>query len=193
MTANEFTNVKDVRKGYLYTKNGYIFLYMKVNYLNIDLMSDEEKESITNNLAASFEGDRKDFTYFSIPRETDMDKPKQCIREHFDNHINDIGRRHILAEMMLEVTELSTNGENFEHQHYIKIWNQLGMDESKAKAELLKRAEDFISRYATVGITLELLNDSDILKICTLFAHAVQAPHETIDVRVMYNSILRLR
>lgn len=193
MTTNEFTNVKDVRKGYLYTKDGYILMYLRVNYLNIDLLSDEEKAGITDSLAASFEGDRKDFVYFSIPREIDMDKSKQCIREHFENHVSDIGRRHILAEMMLEVTELATNGENFEHQHYIKLWKHLGTDETKAKNELLKRAEDFISRYAAAGITLELLNDSDILKMCTLFAHAVQAPHETIDSGSIYDSILRLR
>lgn len=61
MTANEFTNVKDVRDCFLYTKDGYIMTYLRIYPINISLMSLEEKKAKTQVLTASFENDRKDF------------------------------------------------------------------------------------------------------------------------------------
>lgn len=36
MTANEFTNVKDIKKIYLYTKDGYVFCYLRIYSFNLD-------------------------------------------------------------------------------------------------------------------------------------------------------------
>ncbi|WP_347460405.1 hypothetical protein [Clostridium sp. DMHC 10] len=43
-TANEFVNVKDVKERYLYTRDGYIIMYIKINPISIDLLSEREKK-----------------------------------------------------------------------------------------------------------------------------------------------------
>ena len=42
-TANEFVNVKDIKGNFLYTKDDYIFGYVRLYQFNLDLLSREER------------------------------------------------------------------------------------------------------------------------------------------------------
>lgn len=74
---------------------------------------------MSNKLAAQFKADRKDFVYTTLPREVDMDKYRQSLKERHGSEI-DLGRRHLLTIMMNQSQRLISAGENYEHQHYIK-------------------------------------------------------------------------
>ena len=80
ITANEFTNVRDIKDIFLYTKDNYIMAYLQVFPFNLDLLPLQEQASLTRKLAASFEGDRKDFVYFTYPREIDLDDYKNNLK-----------------------------------------------------------------------------------------------------------------
>lgn len=192
ITLNEFTNVKEIRKNFLYTKNGYLMTYLRVHSLNISLMSLEEKKGRTASLAASFASDRKDFAYFSFPREIDLDNYKQYIKGKYQEEMNDIGKRHLLAGMLLEANDLATSGENFEHQHFIKLWQSVGKDVSKSEQELWKRTEEFKSRYESAGIPTEILAEQEIIKMCNLFGNSLQAPYDNRDYNLIYEKIAKL-
>ena len=43
MTANEFTGVKDIRGCFLYRTDGYIMSYLRVYFLNLDLLSEADR------------------------------------------------------------------------------------------------------------------------------------------------------
>ena len=47
ITLNEFLNIKDIprEKNYLTTLDGQIILFIKINPINVDLLSEEELES----------------------------------------------------------------------------------------------------------------------------------------------------
>ena len=79
-TANEFVNVKDIKRKFLYTKDGYVMVYLRIYPYNLDLLSQEERRAKAAALAASFDGDRKDFVYFTFPREIDLDKYKNTLK-----------------------------------------------------------------------------------------------------------------
>ena len=192
ITANEFTNVKDIRDIFLYTRNGYIFCYLKMYSYNIDLLSTEEKAGKTDMLAKSFDGDRKDFAYFSFPREVDLDKYKQSIKQKYDNAFNDYGRKHILSELILQATELETNGENYEHQQYIKIWKMAGSNPKEAERALRTRIIEFQERYAMAGIRSEVIGTDEIIKMCNLFGNPNQAPFD-VPANLYYEPVMMLR
>ena len=80
-TANEFVNVKEIHDIFLYTKDNYIFCYLRIYPFNLDLLAEEERESIASRLAAAFDGDRKDFCYCTLPRELDLDKYKNFLKQ----------------------------------------------------------------------------------------------------------------
>lgn len=191
-TLNEFVNVKDIHKNFLYTRDGYLMTYLRIHPLNISLMSMEEKKGRTAGLAASFEGDRGDFVYFSFPREIDLDKYKQYIRKRYQEELEDIGRRHLLGEMLLEASELATSGENYEHQHFIKLWKKTGQDRQKAETGLMRRTEDFKGRYESAGIPAEILQEQEIIRMCNLFGNALQAPYGNTESGLLYENIVKL-
>lgn len=193
ITANELTNVKDVKDIFLYTKDGYVMTYLQISSYNIDLMSKEEKRQKTLRMAASFDGDRKDFVYFTFPREIDLDLYKQDLKKRYSDEFTSPGRKHILQELILESIELATNGENYEHQHFIKLWKKIGVDRGEAETDIRNRTEEFKSRYQESGIQAEILRDQTILKMCTLFSNAMQAPYETIDQNSLYESTLKMK
>lgn len=196
ITANDFTNVKDVKGSILYTKDDYIISYLRVFSYNIDLLSYEEKKSKTTILAASFEGDRKDWVYVTYPREIDLDIYMNDLKKKHDQEMESIGRRHIVQEMIMEAAELSSSGENYEHQHFIKIWSYLGKDtlsKNEKEVSLRMRAEEFKGRYADVGINTEILKEKEILKMCNLFGNSFQAPFMNVDNDTLYEAMTRLR
>lgn len=191
ITANEFVNVKDIRRNFLYTRDGYIMMYLRIYPYNLDLLSQEERRSKATALAASFDGDRKDFAYFTFPREIDLDKYKQTLKKQYSEEFTSLGRRHLLAELIQEATELATAGENYEHQHFIKLWKMVTADRTDSEHELRVRAEEFRQRYENAGIHAEILEANDILKMCNHFANPIQAPFENQSA-TFYENITKL-
>lgn len=189
MTANEFTNVKDIKGSFLYTKDGYIISYLRVNYLNLELLSEEERRMKTDTLAKSFESDRKNWVYTAYPREIDLDRYKSELKKRYQEEITHVGRRHLLAELMMECTDLATNGENFEHQHFIKLWRKLGRNRLDSENELKNRIQEFKTRYENVGITTEVLGEQEIIKMCNLYGNPVLAAYDTPVANLHYEEI----
>lgn len=192
MTANEFTNVKDIRGMFLYTKDGYIMSYLRVHYLNLDLLSEEERRSKTDNLSRSFEADRRNWVYTSFPREIDLDRYKAELKTRYQAETEHIGRRHILAEILLEGNYLATNGENYEHQHFIKLWKKQGHNRTDSEKELRDRVMEFAERYGSVGINTEVLGEQDIIRMCNLYGNAFQAAYDVPVANMWYEQIGRV-
>ena len=190
-TANEFTDIKDVRDIFLYTKSGYIFCYVQVPYFSLDLLPDAEREAKTRNMASSSKSDRKMFVYQTFPREIDLDDYKNDLRERYRNELSSPGMRFILAEKIKEAVELSTGGDNYEHQHYIKIWEKVGYDRFETEKALRQRAEEFKVRYQSVGINAEILKEQAILKMCNLFGNTIQAPYDNME-NYLYETSLKI-
>lgn len=193
ISANEFTNVKDIVGNFLYSRNNYLFCYLRVYPFNLDLLSREEKSSLTNNLAAAFGADNKDFVYMTFPREIDLDDYKNFLKEQYLSELVDIGRRKLLAIMIKEAIILSTNGENYEHHHFVKLWKQIGRNLNDAKYELTARAEEFKERYAMVGIQMEILDEEGIIKLCNMYGNSNQAAYDVIDSNTIYSAIPQIR
>ena len=178
LPARDFIDAADVRGIYLYRKDGYIFSYLRVLPFNLDLLSDEEKNALTEKLTAKLRNNRKDFIYASFPREVDLDGYKKNIKDRHQHEFN-IGRRHILTGMMRQATVLTLGG-NYEHQHFIRVWEK---NKNRAKAEeLLKdRISDFKQIYKENGIECEILGEKEITKQCNLYGNALQANFEHTD------------
>lgn len=192
ITANEFTNVKDVKKNFLYSKDGYIFGYLRVFSYNLDLLSKEERKVKTTSISSNFEGDKSDFVYFSYPREIDLDSYKNFLKEKYTSELASPGNKRILEEMILEAVELSTNGENFEHQHFIKLFHFIKKDLHQEEVNLKARLEEFKVRYEGAGIRCEILNEIEIIKLCNLFGNSLQASYENVDDNTVYTPIMQL-
>lgn len=192
ITANEFANVKDIKDIFLYTKDQFVIVYLRIHFYNIDLLSDSEKRSKSKVLVASFEGDRKDFAYITYPREIDLDAYKNNLKSKYSEEIINIGRKHLLQELIIEATEIASNGENYEHQHFIKLWKFVGSDKKESLNELKTRAEEFKVRYEMIGIPVDIIKEKEILKMCNLFGNSHQAPYINVGDNTIYDQMTKI-
>ena len=87
LTVRDFVDAADVRGQFLYRKDGYILTYLRIFSYNLELMTEEARKGVTDNLAATFKEDRKDFSYFSLPREIDLDKYKINLKERYQEEM----------------------------------------------------------------------------------------------------------
>lgn len=189
-SVRDFMDAADVRGIFLYRKDGYVLTYLRIYPYNLNLKSREERKAETDRLALSFGDDRKDFVYFTLPREIDMDKYKNLLKKKYQDQM-DLGKRHIIAAMMEQCAELSTNGENYEHQHFIKIWKK-NHNKAAAEDDLKDRIEDFRARYQAAGIQCEVLQEQEIVKLCNLYGNSLQASFENVDESTLYTPIMQL-
>ncbi len=194
LTANQFVNVSDIKGNFLYTKDNMIFGYLRIYPFNKDLLSKEELRAKTQILTSSFESDRKNFSYFAMQREIDLDGQKKDLENKYRSELASVGTRHLLKIMIDELTVLSTSGQNYEHQHYIKLWEPYTTsNRPEVEAELKIRLQDFKNRYESVGIATEILSQQDIIKVCSLFASAAQAPFLQLGKNSRYEPMVRLK
>ncbi len=193
-TANEFVNVKDIKGNFLYTKDSYMIGYLRIFPFNKDLLSHEELRAKTQILTAHFDSDRKSFSYFAYQREIDLDGQKKHLEKLYTSELTSVGTRHLLKIMIGELNTLSTSGQNFEHQHYIKIWElYTSANRMEKENELKIRLQDFKNRYNAVGIQTEILEEQDIMKVCALFSSAAQAPFLQLGKNMRYEPTVKLR
>jgi len=191
-TANEMVNVRDIKDIFLYTKNGYLICYLNTGNINIDLLSEEELEVVTQRQAMSFEGDKNNFDYFTLPSQVNLDPTKEYLKfKHQETE--DLGKRKGLNLMLREVAYLSTSGENFEHQHYIKIWKRIGSNLKDTQKELSIRINEFRDRYMAAGNTCEILKETEIIKMCQLFGNPQQAPYIGMGSINFYETFTQIR
>lgn len=173
--ASEMVNVQDIDDIYLYTKDGYLITFLRIGNINMELLGREELAMMTQRLAMSFEGDRANFDYFTVPSQVDLDPNKDFLKEKYQQ-TEDLATRRGINLMMQEMTRLSTSGENFEHQHFIKIWKKIGVNVKDVQNELKIRALEFRDHYRQAGIFCDVLKDREIIKLCNLFGNPLQAP-----------------
>lgn len=193
LTANQFTNVKDIKGNFLYTKDDYLFGYLRVYSYNLDLLARDERRIRTQNLSLSFDGDRKEFGYCALPRELDLDDYKNYLKKQYQEELSNYGKRQILAVMIREAADLSSSGENYEHHHFFKLWSQLDKNPNDTKKELYTRLEEFKQRYASAGIDTEILGETDIFKLCNLFTNSQQVSFMTAADNPIFTPIPMLK
>lgn len=187
LPARDFIDAVDARGIYLYRKDGYIISYLRVLPFNIDLLSKEERSALTEKLTAQLRNNRKDLIYASFPREVDLDGYKNYIKDRHQQELN-IGRRHLLTNMMRQGTGLTMDG-NYEHQHYIRIWEK---NKNRAKSEdvLKTRINDLRHIYKENGIDCDVLGEKEIVKLCNLFGNALQANFEYTEENAQYTQMM---
>ena len=71
-TAQEFMNVKDIRDKFIYSRDGYVFLYLRIHAISIDLYSTSEKNTLIRTLTAELSDIQRPFKFLAVSRPVDI-------------------------------------------------------------------------------------------------------------------------
>ena len=164
-SINEFLNIKDIKKNYLYTLDEQVILFIKVNPINIELLSDEELEQKMDVGAIEFSLEQYPYKILVIPRAVDI---SEHIREQEElkNKLQDDICIKIINNRIISTSELVENKNIIENEFYIMIFDKT---KENIENELNKRANNWLSRLKNLGFSSTVLEERDIILLVKSF------------------------
>lgn len=178
-SLNEFLNIKDIKDNYLYTLDEQVISFIKVNPMNIELLSDKELESKMDLSSIEFSNEQYPYKIMVIPRAVDISDYIREQEELKDKLTDDICIE-IINNRIISITEMIENKNIIENEFYIMIFES---NKNNVEIELNKRANNWINRLKNCGLKSELLEERDIILLIKSFTIPEFARLEGTDYR----------
>lgn len=178
-SLNQFLNIKDIKGNYLYTLDEQVISFIKVNPMNIELLSDKELESKMDFASIEFSNEQFPYKIIVIPRAVDI---SDYIREQEElrNKLTNDVCIEIINNRIISTTEMIENKNIIENEFYIMIFDA---NKDNIEVELNKRANNWISRLKNCGLKSEILEERDIILLVKSFTIPEFARTEGTDYR----------
>ncbi|HEY5584154.1 MAG TPA: hypothetical protein VIK78_06645 [Ruminiclostridium sp.] len=178
-TAQEFVNVKDITDKYLYTRDGNIFMYIRIYPISPDLLSAREKRTLTRQLTAELSAEAYKFGFIALSRPVDI---SPLVKEYSEllTESNDPIQKEILKNEMQAMSNYALSGEVVERQFYIKIWDKYS---DGAENELQKRCFSLLGYFTSSNINGDILSEDEIIRLSNLVTNPAYVHIENTDVR----------
>ena len=177
LTCNEGLNVKDIRNNFLYTNDNKVMCYIKIQPLNLYLLSNKEQEQIIKQLSAELSSETKEMKFFSIARPVDVGDLISSLQDMANNSLNQI-QKALLKKHINETIRLTFTGEAVERQNFLIIWQDYN---DYAEKDLLKRAMELVNKLANCSVKAEILEEQYIIQLCSGFTNMNFAFKEDSD------------
>lgn len=179
VTANEFVNLRDVREQLLYTKDGYVFAYLRIQPISLELLSEREKKAKIAAFSAEFSNEKSSYKMFSITRPIDVSGLLYNLSV-LKGECTDLYRKNLLANEIADINQFALSGDITERQFYMALWRET--KEKNAVGELMRKVNDVTQRFTACGIQAELCSEKEIKKFLNLFANPAYAHMEDSSI-----------
>jgi len=177
-TANEFINVTDVRGSILYSRDGMVYAYLKIQPICLDLLSQHEKDRKIRTFAAEFSAERKPIKFLSNSRPVDISGMSEKLSRLLAE-ADDPVMRELLNSEIMEISKIALTAEITERQCFLILWERSG---AEGEHELLKRATEIKNRFSACDIHSEICGQGAIVRMLNLFANPNSAHFENGDI-----------
>lgn len=162
-TAQHFINVKDIQDKYLYTRDGMIFVYLRIHSISIDLYSNSEKNVLIRTLTAELSNIQYPFKFMALSRPVDISPLITEMGEMLK--YAEEKRKELLRQEILQMGGFALSGEIVERQFYIALWEK---QEEGCERDLLKRASLLCEKFSIGGIMCDILTEKEIVRLLNL-------------------------
>lgn len=164
-SLNEFLNVKNIKENFLYTLDGQVIQFIKVEPINIELLTDDELESKMNFSSIEFSEEQQPYKILVIPRAVDISEHIEE-QEELKRKIDDDVGIEIINNRIIYTTEIVENKNIIENEFYIMIYDSY---KDNIENELMKRANNWINRLKNCGYRSDLLYEREIILLIKSF------------------------
>lgn len=164
-SLNEFLNIKNIKENYLYTLDEQVISFVKVNPMNIELLSDKELETKMDSSSIEFSNEQYPYKIIVVPRAVDI---SDYIREQEElrNKLTDDICIEIINNRIISTTEMIENKNIIENEFYIMFYDS---NKDNIEIELNKRANNWVGRLKNCGLKSEILEERDIILLIKSF------------------------
>ena len=176
-SLNEFLNVKNIKENFLYTLDGQVIQFIKVEPINVELLTDDELESKMNFSSIEFSEEQQPYKILVIPRAVDISEHIEE-QEELKRKIDDDVGIEIINNRIISTTEIVENKNIIENEFYIMIYDSY---KDNIENELMKRANNWINRLKNCGYRSDLLYEREIILLIKSFTIPEFARSEGTD------------
>lgn len=162
-TAQDFINVKDIKDKVLYTKDQYVFTYLRVHSISTELYSNTEKNILVRTLTAELSDIQYPFKFLAVSRPVDISPVISDMTEMLETAGDK--QKELLRQEILEMSSYALSGEVVERQFYIALWDSC---EEGCETDLQKRAALLCEKFSASGILCEILGEQEIVRLLNL-------------------------
>ena len=175
-TAQEFINIKDINDKYLYTNEGNIMMYLRIDSISIDLYSKSEKEALMKSLTAELSEIQYPFKFIAVSRPVDI-SPIISNMQEMIKFSND-NQKELLKKEIIEMNNFALSGDIVERQFYLVIWQKY---QEGIEKEMYRKAMLLSEKFTINNISCEILNQREIMRFINLINNLYYAHLEDTD------------
>lgn len=161
-TAQDFINVKDIKDCFLFTNDKKAFLYLEVEPISMEMLSENEQKIFTRTITSALSSEKKPFKTISFPKPVDLSFLIYKYEAMYSVANTDIEKK-LIREEILKMKNISLNNEATEFKFYFVFW-----DDEKNTFELLKRAKNFKDNFDSTQIKINIISEKEIYRLCNL-------------------------
>ncbi len=162
-TAQEFINVKDIREKFLYSRDGYVFLYLRIHAISIDLYSTSEKNTLIRTLTAELSDIQRPFKFLAVSRPVDISPVIQEMTELLPEAGEK--QKELLKQEIVQMSGYALSGDIVERQFYLMIWEKQA---EGCETDLQKTAALFCEKFGAGGVPCDILQEKEIVRLLNL-------------------------
>lgn len=186
-TAQEWIPVKDIHDNIAYRRDGHLVLALKVEAVNLDLLSKNEVKRIISSLHEVLNGQQEKFQIMTIGRPVDLDSyigDLQSISSLTDN----TARKRLLQGYIKQAASMASGGEVLERRFFIILSHA---PDKMAVEELTNRARELSSNLIVCSLKTEVCTDQEITNLLFNFTHPAQSAYERVNTGPYLPPILK--
>ncbi len=168
LTAQHFMNIKEIADDYIYSNDGFVFYYIKVNGIDTLLYTEDEKERMINNLSANFSDIAKyPFKFFAVSKPSDIKDLIEFNKLQLESE-NDYIKRDLIKEEINELINQNLKGETVEREFYFMVWEKV-----KNQSKAYGRAKDIVEAFEDISIKAKIINKREIYIMLNLINNGI--------------------
>lgn len=170
-------NARDLGENCLYTNDGYIFAYLKVDGVCLELLSRQEQKALCRQVSAAFSLVRRPYKFSGVSRPADISKSLQKYSELAEQAVG--GRKKLLLSDARYLANMVVSGETTERVYYIAIWDSIQKADERS---ITSAAQDIAKKLNECGIGAELIDRSGIVRLCNLVNNPAYVHIESTNI-----------
>lgn len=172
--VQDWLNIADINNGLIIRKDKYLVGAIKIEPINIDLLSLNEKKRIITALHEAYNGLLIPIQIICLGRPVDLDPYLESLQE-MSRKTDNFTRKKLLQNYVKYSANLAASGETLERNFYILMAQPPGKG---ADLELLGKLQELSTMLNGAGLETIICNDQDLINLQYTFAFPVQAAYE---------------
>ncbi|WMJ24301.1 hypothetical protein RBG61_06450 [Paludicola sp. MB14-C6] len=177
ISINEYINVADVKGNFLYTKDNYIFQYIRVQPLSTTLMTKEEKKMLTSKMTAELSPLNTPFKIILFSRPTDISQTIDYL-DGIKSVTQNQRKKDSLGKSMHFLSAMATSGGVIERLTYIALWFNRS---EHSEEELSMKTIEFKNALVNSSVKCHICDEREINDLLSLFYNPINAQSMRID------------